>query len=73
VKRTARGRARPVDAVAPQGHRYLVATDLKEPPYFRAVPTHAVVTADGAIELTHAAFETLGIARDTELAALALD
>jgi arginine N-succinyltransferase len=73
VKRTARGRLGVDDALPPHAPRYLVGVALRESPYFRAVPTPTRVHADGSIHISTAALEQLGVPRDTEGAALALD
>lgn len=73
VKRTAKGRLRPVDRVPDGTPRSLVATVLRDAPWFRAVPANAVATHDGAIEATHDVAESLGVGQDAEVAMLPLD
>ncbi len=72
VKRTRRGPVRPVDG-ALEGQRSIVATDLKEAPYFRATSCPAVVAEDGGVRVPRAVFEFLGVADGAEISVLPLD
>jgi arginine N-succinyltransferase len=70
LRRTARGPALPVEPF--EGQRALVATNLREAPFFRAT-TCAVRYDDGAALLPRAAFDLLGIAEGAEVSVLPLD
>ena len=71
VRRTRRGPARPVAGV--DGPRALVATDLREAPFFRATSCAVTFADDGGVLLPRAAFDFLGIAEGAEISALPLD
>lgn len=71
VRRTHRVAARPV--VAFEGQRALVATDLKEAPYFRATSCAVRFDDDGAVLLPRGVFDFLGIAEGAEVSVLPLD
>ncbi len=73
VKRAARGRVRPAEAVAADAPRCLVGANLKDAPFFRAVPARATVGPDGVVDVPAAAFEALNVAPDAEVAVLPLD
>jgi arginine N-succinyltransferase len=73
VRRTVRGRCRRVDALPEGTARCLVAVDVREPPWFRAVPSPARVAADGAIEIPSATAESLHLPNEGEVSILALD
>lgn len=72
VRRTRRGPARPA-ADALDAPRAIVATDLKEAPYFRATACPAAIVEDGSVALPREAFEFLGVAEGAEIAVLPLD
>lgn len=71
VRRTARGPARPVDPF--DGQRALVATNLREAPFFRATTCAVRFDDDGAALLPRGAFDLLGIAEGAEVSVLPLD
>ncbi len=71
VRRTTRGPARPVDAF--EGQRTLVATNLREAPYFRATTCAVRFADDGAVLLPRPVFELLGVAEGAEVSTLPLD
>ncbi len=73
VKRTVTGPVRCVDSVDPREPRRLVAVALRDAPFFRAVPTPAVVRDDRSIEVPPRAFELLDVPAGAEVAALTLD
>lgn len=71
VRRTHKGPARPVDAF--EGQRALVATDLKEAPFFRATSCAVRFGDGGEVLLPRGVFEFLGVAEGTEVSVLPLD
>jgi arginine N-succinyltransferase len=74
VKRTVRGRVRAVDPGSlPPTARALLAANLKDPPYFRALATAARVAQDGVIEAPADIIEALGATAESEFALLPLD
>lgn len=71
VKRTQRGQARPAEGL--EAPRAIVATDLKEAPYFRATSCPATVTEDGAVLVPGAVIDLLGVSPGAEISVLPLD
>ncbi len=74
VKRCHRGKAvaLPPDT-RPDGPKSLVAVNLKETPYFRAVPAYVRVRPDGQVELTHNAATFLNLTDGADVVVLPLD
>jgi arginine N-succinyltransferase len=73
VRRSVRGKARIVDALPEGTPRCLVAVNVREAPWFRAVPSPARVADDGAVEVPAQAAERLHLAREGEVSILAFD
>jgi arginine N-succinyltransferase len=71
VRRTHRGPAKPVADF--EGQRALVATDLREAPYFRATSSPIRFDDGGAVLVPRAVFDFLGVAEGAEISALPLD
>jgi arginine N-succinyltransferase len=71
VRRSARGPVRPVDAF--EGQRTLVATNLREPPHFRATACAVRFADDGAVLVPREVFAFLGVPEGAEVSTLPLD
>ena len=71
VRRTRHGPARPVDVL--EGPRALVATDLRDAPFFRATSCPVAFSDDGTVLLPRRVFDFLGIAEGADISVLPLD
>jgi arginine N-succinyltransferase len=71
VRRTHRGPVKPVADF--EGQRAIVATDLREAPFFRATSSPIRFDDDGTVLVPQAVFDFLDVAEGSEVAALPLD
>jgi arginine N-succinyltransferase len=72
VKRTLRRNVRVVDTLPTNTPRCLLAMDLKDAPFFRAIQAPAQIF-DDRVEVLQDTVDALQLAHDTEVAVLALD